>query len=484
MQLKENEIQSLVQEILKRLESGSQLVKISDSPSNFSGSRSSDGIIHSSVDSAVETAGKAQKVFQEMGIELRKRIVDGMRKAGYENAEPLAKMAQQETGLGRWEHKVQKNILVSLKTPGVEDLQPVKAYTGDKGLTLVEYAPFGVVGSVTPSTNPVATIVNNSIAILSAGNSVVFAPHPAAKKCCQETMKLLDQAISSAGGPAGLITTVEPSSQENTAALLKHPKVNMIMVTGGPAIVKVAMNAGVVRKTICAGPGNPPVIVDETADISSAARGIIDGASFDNCVLCTGEKEVVVVEAVANQLIAELRKDPRGYELNRTQMDDLAKQAFKFSEHGKEPALNREFVGKNANVIARAIGLNLPESVLLLWGEVPNDHPYIWIEQLMPVLPITRVPNIDFAIEFAIKVEGYNHHTASIYSLHVGNLTKAARAMACSIFVKNGPNFMGLGMGEGFATMSIGTPTGDGLTKPSHFCRPLHCSMVGYLRIV
>lgn len=481
MKLEEAEIQSLVSEILKRLE-GSAAGVLKTSASSGSGT-SGDGVIFSSVAAAVETAEKAQKIFQEMGLDLRRKMVDAMRKVSYENAEKLAKLAHQETGLGRWEHKVQKNILCALKTPGVEDLQPVKAYTGDKGLTLVEYAPFGVVASVTPSTNPTATIINNSISILSAGNSVVFAPHPAAKKCCQEAMRILDSAIRSVGGPAGLITSMEPVSQETTLALLKHPGVKLAMVTGGPAIVKLALSAGVVRKTICAGPGNPPVIVDETADLKSAARGIIDGASFDNCVLCTGEKEVIVVESVADALISELRKDPRGVELTRSQMDELAKQAFKFTDAGKEPILNREFVGKNANVIARSIGLNLPDSVLILWGEVPNDHPYIWIEQLMPVLPITRVRDIDAAISLAQKVEGGNHHTASIYSLHVGNITKAARAMACSIFVKNGPNFMGLGMGEGFATMSIGTPTGDGLTKPTHFCRPLHCSMVGYLRI-
>ncbi len=476
-------MQALVQEILKRLGNVSLEPPRSYSAGSGTGGAASGGVLHSSVDSAGETAGRAQKVFQEMGLETRRQIIDAIRKAGYDNAELLAKMAVQETGLGRWEHKVQKNILVSLKTPGVEDLQPVKAYTGDKGLTLVEYSPFGVVASVTPSTNPAATIINNTISILSAGNAVVFAPHPAAKKTCQETMKILDRAVQAAGGPACLITTVEAASQETTVALLRHPKANMTIVTGGPAIVRVAMTAGVVRKTVCAGPGNPPVIVDETADMKEAARGIIDGSSFDNCVLCTGEKEVVVTDAAAERLLQELRKDPRGYELTRAQMDELAKLAFKFSEAGKEPALNRDFVGKNANIIARAIGLNLPDSVQLLWGEVPNDHAYVWVEQLMPVLPITRVRDIDAAIALAVEVEGHNHHTASIYSMHVGNITKAARALACSIFVKNGPNFMGLGMGEGFATMSIGTPTGDGLTKPTHFSRPLHCSMVGYFRI-
>jgi len=478
MQLKESDIQSLVQEILKRLEKETKGNEKSSIPLRTPFASSiPDEVVHSSVDSAVLTAKKAQKLFQDMGLDARRKIIDAIRKAGVDNAEPLAKSAHQETGLGRWEHKVRKNLLVSLKTPGVEDLQPVKAYTGDKGLTLVEFSPFGVVASVTPSTNPTSTIINNSISILSAGNSVVFAPHPAAKECCKETMQILNSAICSAGAPSGLITTFEPVSQENTLALLKCPEVDMAIVTGGHGIVRAALATGIVRKTICAGPGNPPVIVDETADLKSAATGIVDGASFDNNVLCTGEKEVMVVDSVADSFLRELRLDPRAYELTCTQMDDLARRVF------NKTILNRDFVGKNANEIARALHLNLPDSILLLWGEVPNDHPFIWIEQLMPVLPVTRVSNIDIAIDLAKKVEGNNHHTAAIYSMHIGNITKAARAMACSIFVKNGPTTMGLGQGEGFATMSIGTPTGDGLTKPGNFSRMLHCSLVGYFRI-
>lgn len=495
MQLQEEELQQLVREVLKRVEAKESACHCESTPAQPSASASSafvdasvprtmfsaQGVIHPSVDSAVQAAKKAQVVFQELGLESRKKIIDAIRKAGYDNAEPLAKLAHQETGLGRWEDKVKKNILVSLKTPGVEDLQPVKAYTGDKGLTLVEYSPFGVVASVTPSTNPTSTVINNAISILSAGNSIVFAPHPAAKNCCQETMRILDEAIRSAGGPENLIATFEPASQDNTLALLRHPEIAMALVTGGHAIVKLALTVGIARKTICAGPGNPPVIVDETADFKAAARGIVDGASFDNCVLCTGEKEVIVTEKAAAPLLAELRKDPRAYELTRGQMDELSRKVFQVASGGA--ALNRDFVGKDARVIARAIGLELPESVTLLWGEVPNDHAFVRIEQLMPVLPVTRVSDFEQAVRLAKDVEGGNHHTASIYSLHVGNITRAARELACSIFVKNGPNFMGLGVGEGFASMSIGTPTGDGLTKPSHFSRPLHCSMVGYFRI-
>jgi acyl-CoA reductase-like NAD-dependent aldehyde dehydrogenase len=476
MPLAEQELETLVREVLKRL--NPEAVQGSAAPSAAPAS----SVVHPSVDAAVDAAVRAQTVFQDLGLEQRRRIIAAVRKTAAEHAEPLAKMAREETGLGRWEHKLRKNLLVAEKTPGVEDLQPVQAHTGDRGLTLVERAPVGVVASVTPSTNPVATIINNSISILSAGNAVVFAPHPAAKNCCRETMRLLDAAVRSAGGPEGLIVTFDPATQEATQALLRHPAIGLNLVTGGPAIVKAAMNAGVVRRTICAGPGNPPVIVDETADFKVAAAGIVDGASFDNCVLCTGEKEVIVTEAAAPGLLAELRRDPRAHELSREQIDRLSQIIFDWKGRG-EPALNRAFVGKDAKVIAQSIGLDLPDSILLLWGEVPNDHALVWVEQLMPVLPLTRAPDIDAAIELARKVEGGNHHTASIYSLHLGNITKAARRMACSIFVKNGPNYMGLGVGEGFASMSIGTPTGDGLTKPSHFSRPLHCSTVGHLRI-
>lgn len=461
MELKEEEIRSLVQEVLKRLE---PLAPAAAPP----------GVIFPTVDQAVEAARKAQQAYKHLGLEARRKIIESLRAAGRKNAEHLAKLAHKETGLGRWEDKVKKNILVSDKTPGVEDLQPVKAYSGDQGLTLVEHAPFGVAAAVTPSTNPTATVINNSISILSAGNAVVFAPHPAAQACCRETMKILEQAVRDAGGPANLISTFEPASQENTVALLNHPGIDVALVTGGPAIVKIAVSVGIARKTICAGPGNPPVIVDETADFAMAARGIVDGASFDNCVLCTGEKEVIVTEAAAEKFLAELKKEPRAHELTREQMDNLAEIVFS----------NKKFVGKDAAVIARAIGLEVPDSVRVLWGEVPASHAFVRIEQLMPVLPVSRAPDIESAIALAKEVEGGNHHTASIYSMHVGNITQAARELACSIFVKNGPNFMGLGMGEGFASMSIGTPTGDGLTKPSHFSRPLHCSMVGYLRIV
>jgi len=439
------------------------------------------GPLFESMEKAVQAAGEAQKQLIEMGMEKRRVIIANMREAAVKHAERLARQAWEETKMGRWENKVKKNLLAAQKTPGVEDLEAI-TYTGDFGLTLVERAPFGIVAAVTPSTNPSATVINNSISIISAGNAVVFAPHPGAKAVSHETMRILNEAIIAAGGPEGLIVSVAEPSVESTQQLLRHPRVRMNLVTGGPAIVKLAMSAG--KKTIAAGPGNPPVVVDETAVFPKCVDDIIKGASFDNGILCTAEKEVVVVEAVAEKFLSAMRRADGVYELSRVQMDKLAGIVMKKpGGPGVEAVMNREYVGRNANVIARSIGLNLPDSILLLWGEVPNDHPFVWSEQLMPVLPVTRVADIDTAIRFAVEVEGGNGHTAVMHSLNIARLSKMAKEVACSIFVKNGPSYMGLGSGEGYASLSIATPTGDGLVRARHFTRPLRCVLVDYFRI-
>jgi propionaldehyde dehydrogenase len=429
-------------------------------------------------------AQKAQEAFQELGLELRRAVIEAIRKAADASAEALARMAHEETGLGRVEDKILKNRVCALRTPGVEDLQS-RAYTGDKGLTLVEYAPYGVVVAVTPSTNPTATIINNTISILSAGNAVVFSPHPAAAKCCAQAMRVLSRAAVSVGAPSGLIATVLPASQETSKALLAHPGVRVNMVTGGPSIVKLAMTVGKTCKTIAAGPGNPPAVVDETARFPKCASDIIYGASFDNNILCTAEKEVIVTRAARESFLESMRRDPRAFELSSVQIDRLTQRVIQEGGRGcKEPSLNREFVGKDAAVLAGAMGIEVPPPVRLLWAEVPNDHPLIFTEQLMPVLPVTTAADVEAAIELAYQAEGENHHTASMHSTNVDYLTRMGRRMQCSIFVKNAPTLYGLGLGEGYASMSIGTPTGDGLTKASHFARPLHCSLVGAFRIV
>lgn len=442
-----------------------------------------DQVIFPSVDAAVAAALQAQVMFHSLNLEVRRAVIKAIRKAAIANAGHWGRMAVEETKMGRVEDKEQKNLLCATRTPGVEDLQ-TRACSGDKGLTLMEYAPFGVVAAVTPSNNPAATIISNAIAILAAGNAVVFAPHPGAVMVCQEVMRVLASAAVSAGAPTGLITSFFPASQETTRALLVHPLVHLNMVTGGPAIVKVAMTTGKACKTIAAGPGNPPVVVDETAIFPQCVQEIIFGASFDNNVLCIAEKEVIVVEAARNSFLESMRADPRTFELSLPQMDALTALVVKEGGRGcTEPVMNRDYVGRDASVLAKGICLEVPFGTRLLWGMVPNEHPLIWTEQLMPLLPVTFVRDVDAAIELAFHAEAGNHHSAAMYSTNIGNLTRMGRRMQCSIFVSNASTLYGLGMGEGYASMSIGTPTGDGITKPSHFVRPLNCSLVDSFRI-
>jgi len=467
------EIQRIVEEVIKA---------VSGAKSETLPPEAKGDVLFDRMEDAIEQAVISQKRLQALGLDKRREIIEAMRKAARENAEKLAKMAHEETGMGRYEDKIQKNLLAANKTPGVEDIQPVIAYTGDRGLTLVERAPFGAIGAITPSTNPASTIINNSISIIAAGNSVVFAPHPAAKRCSQETMLILQRAIEQVGGPKSLIVSVKEPSLEEAGKLFEDKRVKLLLVTGGPAVVRRAMQCG--KKVIAAGPGNPPVVVDETALFPKCAYDIISGASFDNGILCTAEKEVIVVEKAKDKFLEAMRSDKRAYELTSSQMDELAKINIKDpGRPGFEGVMNRTYIGKDAKVIAESIGLKVPEEVRLLWGVVSKNHPYIWTEQLQPVLPVTFVKDIDEAIEFAVSVEHENHHTFIMHSLNVENLTRMARASQASIFVKNGPSYMGLGMGEGYATLSIATPTGEGLTSAKTFTRPLRCVLVDYFRI-
>jgi acyl-CoA reductase-like NAD-dependent aldehyde dehydrogenase len=439
--------------------------------------------IYSTVDAAVSAAVRAQVIFHDQSLELRRDIIKAIRTVSIVNAERWGRMAVEETKMGRVDDKMQKNLLCANRTPGVEDLQ-VRAYTGDKGLTLVEYAPFGVVAAITPSNNPAATIISNSIAILAAGNAVVFAPHPASAGVCKDVICIIAASAISAGAPEGLITSVYPPSQESTMVLLTHPGVSLNLVTGGPSIVKAAMSTGKVCKTIAAGPGNPPVVVDETAIFPTCVEDIIFGASFDNNLLCIAEKEAIVVNAARDRFLNSMRMDPRAFELTCPQIEALTRLVItERRSEGEEPIMNRDYVGRDAAVIAKGIGLHVPPATRLLWGEVPDDHPLLWAEQLMPFLPVIFTSDVESAIDLAYRAEGGNHHSAAMYSTNIGNLSRMGRRMQCSIYVNNASTLYGLGMGEGYASMSIGTPTGDGITKPSHFVRPVQCSVVGYFSL-
>ncbi len=467
----EQNIRDLVKEAIRDL----KLTDNKTSPSDKVG-------IFSTIDQAVLAAEVAYHELSEISLEIRKDIIANIRKASRDNIVLLSKMSSDETGMGRWEDKIVKNELAIKKTPGVEDVVP-ETFSDDHGLALVEHAPYGVIGSISPSTNPTASIISNCIGMIAAGNSVVFNTHPAAKKVSALLVNILNKAIIEAGGPKNLITCIDQPTLESANAMMSHPRVSILVVTGGPGVVKAAMKKE--KKTIAAGPGNPPCVVDETADIAKAGKDIVAGASFDNNLICICEKETLVVESVADQLKVEMEKNG-AYILTPEQVKKVTDLVIvEPGRPGNAGAPNKTYVGQNAAKIAKAIGVNVPESTRLLLCEVDENHPLVWTEQLMPVMPLVRVPHVDYAIDLAVRCEHGFRHTAIMHSLNVAKLSKMARAMNCSIFIKNGPSYAGLGQGgAGFASFTIASPTGEGVTRSRTFTRERRCTLVDYFRII
>ncbi len=434
-----------------------------------------DGVF-ADMDSAVEAAAKAQRAYLNHSMADRRRYVAAIREVMLleENLDYMSEQAVAQSGMGDVGHKYLKNKVAATATPGVEDLI-TEAWSGDDGLTTIEYSPFGVIGAITPTTNPTETITNNSIGMLAAGNAVVFSPHPRCAALSRWQVQVLNRALRSVGAPDNLITTVAEPSLANTNAMMSHPKINMLVATGGPGIVDAVLRSG--KKAIGAGAGNPPAVVDETADIDHAAKCIVDGASFDNNLPCTAEKEIIAVDAIADLLKFSMVKHG-AYEATGEEITKL--EALLLAE-GKP---RTEWVGKSAARILEAIGVTPPVGVRLVVCEATADHPFVVHELMMPVIGLVRVPDVDAAIDLAIELEHGNRHTAVMHSLDVSKLTKMGKLIQTTIFVKNGPSFAGLGIGgEGYNTFTIAGPTGEGLTSARSFTRRRRCVLVGNLSV-
>ncbi len=432
--------------------------------------------VYADADAAAKAARKGFEANERTDMATRGRMVEAMRKVALANNELLSRYAVEETGLGRYEDKLNKNRLVAEKTPGIEILRPI-AYTGDDGLMLVERAPYGVLLAVTPTTNPTETILCNAIGMVAAGNAVVFNVHPSAAQTSNWFVHLLNEAIQAVGGPRDVIVSVEKPTVESAGILMKHPLVRIVVVTGGPVVVKAAMNSG--KKVIAAGPGNPPAVVDETANLAKAADAIVRGASLDNNIVCIAEKEVIAVDAIADDLVRELKKKPVLF-LDQRQTRELEKVILE-GDH-----VNKNWVGKDAGLIAKAIGIGgHGHDLRLLMCEVDEQHPFVQHELLMPVIPLFRARDAADAIAAGIRVEHGFHHTATMHSQNVDNMSAMARVCNCSIFVKNDASYAGLGLGgEGYTSFTIASPTGEGLTTAIHFTRERRCTLKEAFRFV
>ncbi len=462
----ETDIESIVRQVVARL-SNQEIVRAESSDRKTPTPQMG---VFDQMEGAIRAAEEAQRSLLEMTLAERKRFISAVRKLCHEYVVELSELAVAETKLGRVDDKILKNRLVIDKTPGPEILEPF-TFTGDDGLTLEERGPMGLLASITPCTNPSETVICNSIGMISAGNAVIFNPHPLAKQVSARAAELINQAIVAAGGPAHLVCCMREPTIESAQTLMRHPKIRMVVVTGGPAVVAEAMKSG--KKVIGAGPGNPPVVVDETADLDVAGKGIVLGASIDNNIICTAEKEMIAVDSIVDSLKKSISKHG-GFELTEHQRKKLESIVL-YNNHP-----HKDWIGKDAPKILAQIGINVGSEVRLIYCETPKDHPFVELELLMPVVPLVRVPNVHEGIRFAKEIEHGFRHTAVMYSRNIDHLHEMARMIDTSIFVKNAPNYAGLGMGgEGYTSFTIAGPTGEGLTTAVHFTRSRRCTLAG-----
>jgi aldehyde dehydrogenase len=434
-------------------------------------------------DEACAAAQESYLLLKRKGVAARRKIEEVVKTLASRNAEAWGRIEFEETKIGRLDHKIAKLQIIHL-VPGVDWLHP-DGRSGDHGITLEEYTPFGVVGAVTPSTHSIPTLSGNIINICAAGNAVVFNAHPAAARCAATAVRAYNEAIYRETGIENIACMVEKPTLDSFNAICKNENVRLLLVTGGPMVVKAAMQTG--KRAICAGPGNPPVFVDDTCCPTRAAKAIIEGAAFDNNLLCIGEKEVFVLDHFADELMQKMSENG-AVKLSAGQLEQLTKAAFTFKEGQgggcAHASVNKNFIGKDAIVLAQAAGVNVPAGTQLLFGETDAGHPFVEEEQMMPFLPMVRVRSVEEGIERSIKAEHGYKHTSIIHSHDVENMTAMARALDTTIFVKNGASMAGLGLGgEGYLSYSIATPTGEGITNPKTFTRIRRCVMVDNLRI-
>ncbi len=435
----------------------------------------SDGVFDT-MEEAIAAAIEAEKVVRTMSLDHREKVIANIRKTLHENAETLAKLAVEETGMGNVGHKILKNHLTAEKTPGTEDIK-TQAWSGDRGLTLTEMGPFGVIGAITPCTNPQETVFCNTIGMFAAGNTVVFNPHPKAVKVSNLAVSLINKASVEAGGPANICVSTHKPTLQAADTMMHHPEIQLIVATGGPGVVTTVLSSG--RRGIGAGAGNPPALVDSTADVRKAAGDIVNGCTFDNNLPCIAEKEIVAVKDIADELMHYMVTEQGCYQIDKAQQDALTAVVL-----DKKGAPARDCVGRSAKVLLSRIGVEVDDSIRCIVFEGEKEHPLIAEELMMPILGMVRAEDFDDAVEKAVWLEHGTRHSAHIHSKNVDNITKYARAMDTAILVKNAPSYAALGYGgEGFCTFTIASRTGEGLTSAATFTKKRRCVMADALCI-
>ncbi len=428
------------------------------------------------VEEAIKAAEKAQKeLVTKYTLEDRDRFIENIRKFAMEKMEYLAELELEETGYGRIEDKIAKNSGAVMFSQGTEAI-PKNIYATDKGLTVEYYAPYGVIGAITPVTNPAATVVGNGIAAMAAGNSVIFNAHPNGKRTSAYTVSLINEAIIDAGGPENLLVMPRNPDMETLDVIMKSPVVKLLIGTGGPGMVHTLMRSG--KKVVAAGAGNPPSIIDDTADLKKAAEGIYASASFDNNLLCIAEKEIFVLDSIFDEFVEELQK-VGAYKLNEEESKKVTDLVVLSDEEGNK-YINKKYIGKCTNVILKDIGIEIDSDPRIAFFETTMEHPLVFLEQMMPIIPLIRCESFEQAVEWAVQAEQGNKHSASIWSKDIDRVTVFGRAINTTIFVQNGGTMSAFGVGgSGTNSPTIATPTGEGVTGPQTFTRRRRFCMAG-----
>lgn len=463
-------VQKIVDEVLSKLKTESNNIESNYiEGNNIRRDNTSSHGIFKDMNDAIMAAKKAQTTVRNLTMEQREKIISIIRLKIHENAEIMAKMAVDETGMGNVSDKILKHHLVADKVPGTEDIK-TEAFSGDRGLTLVEMGPFGVIGAITPCTNPSETVLCNTIGMIAGGNTVVFNPHPGAIKTSNYAVSLINEASREAGGPDNIACSIEKPTIESSNIMMKHPDITLIAATGGPGVVTAVLSSG--KRGIGAGAGNPPVLVDETADIKKAAKDIVDGCTFDNNLPCIAEKEIVAVASIADELMYYMIHDEGCYLINKEEQDKLIQLVI------TSKGLNRKCVGKSAKDLLKMIGINPLDNIRCIVFEGEKEHPLIAEELMMPILGVVRVNDFEKALDVALWLEHGYRHSAHIHSKNVEHITRYARALDTAILVKNGPSYSAIGFGgESICTFTIASRTGEGLTSASTFTKKRRCVM-------
>lgn len=473
MQLDEALIRNVVTEVLAQVGGGAPAVR------GYAGRHG----VFDCVDEAVAAARDAFEQLSQRTLEDRGRIIEHIRRISIDQCVELGTMEMEETKIGRLEHKIEKLKTLGQRTPGVEFMRS-EVFSGDHGLAVIEHAPFGVIGAITPVTHSLPTLTGNAVSMIAGGNTLVVNPHPSGKRVATEGVRRFNKAIHEDLGIDNLICIIEEPTLESANQIFGHRDIALICVTGGPMVARAALNSG--KRAVVAGPGNPPVVVDESADLDRAARSIIQGGAYDNNLLCIAEKEVFVVDQVFDQMMAAMER-AGALRLNASEINQLTSNAIiQVGEaEQRHDAPSKDFLGQDAVVLARGAGRSVPENTELLFGETDEQSPFVSVEQMMPFLPFVRCRDVDEAIAKAKHYEHGYRHTSIIHSNNVRNMTKMGRAMDTTLFVKNGPCMASLGLGgEGYLSFSIAGPTGEGVTTPLTFTRERRCSMIDDLRIL